>query len=400
MNIEIKKPKLTSYQQKILNSPARYKVVLSSTKAGKSFLGVWYLFQLSHQNTNQNFCYLAPIYSQAEIFFDRFKKYLKGLEKFYKINLSDLTITLPNGSKIYFKSADNPDSLFGFEFNACVFDEFSRAKEESWFALRSTITYTSAPVLFLGNVTSSVWALKLAKRAKAGLDKDYAFFSVSCWDACKAGILKIEEIEEAKKTLPKRIFSQLYEAQLSENIENALWSFELLEDVHTQEKIEVFDRKVLAIDVAVSSSKESDETGLIISGKKNDEYFIIEDLSGTYSPVQLQEKIEYAIEYFSIDCITIEINNGGHFLTNFIRQFNKTIRIVEVRAKQNKFLRAESIIALYEQKKVKHLKEFQNLETEMIEFDKTKTTNKDDRVDALVYSLIELSKPKFEFAIV
>lgn len=64
----------------------------------------------------------------------------------YNFNESNLIIKCPNGAEIHFKSADNADNLYGEDVYACVFDEAPRAKEEAWFALRSTLTATEAPL--------------------------------------------------------------------------------------------------------------------------------------------------------------------------------------------------------------------------------------------------------------
>lgn len=66
-------------------------------------------------------------------------------------NDSRLTLTLPNGATVYFKTAERPDSLFGEDVYAAVGDEASRWKEPAWHALRSTLTATQGPVRLLYN---------------------------------------------------------------------------------------------------------------------------------------------------------------------------------------------------------------------------------------------------------
>jgi hypothetical protein len=41
---------------------------------------------------------------------------------------------LPNGSVVWFKGGDKPDSLYGEDVYAAVIDEASRCKEEVWAA--------------------------------------------------------------------------------------------------------------------------------------------------------------------------------------------------------------------------------------------------------------------------
>jgi hypothetical protein len=126
-----------------------------------------------------------------------------------------------------FKTADKADNLYGDDVYAFVFDEFTRAREASWFALRSTITSTGGKGKFIGNVKGKKnWGHKLAMKAKTGDDKDYAYFKITAYDAAAAGMKTkdgrpfIEEIEAAKKDLPESVFKELYLAEASEDGSN------------------------------------------------------------------------------------------------------------------------------------------------------------------------------------
>lgn len=145
---------------------------------------------------------------------------------FFKENIAELRLTLPNGSHIFFKSADKPNSLYGEDVYAVVFDEFTRAKEDAWVALRSTVTATKGKVKFIGNCRGRKgWYAKLAQKAKIytnntlfATDKpEYEYFKINAYDAVKAGILDIEEVEQAKRDLPEHVFRELYLAEPSDD---------------------------------------------------------------------------------------------------------------------------------------------------------------------------------------
>lgn len=138
----------------------------------------------------------------------------------YQINLSKLTITTPVGSVIAFKSADNSDNLYGDDVKAAVFDEFTRAKETSWFALRTTLTATRGKCKLIGNAKGKKnWGYLLGAKARSG-EADYQYFRITADDAVKAGILQQEEIEQAKRDLPEAVFLELYYAIPSEDGSN------------------------------------------------------------------------------------------------------------------------------------------------------------------------------------
>jgi hypothetical protein len=216
--MEVNKPHLTSYQKAILFSKARFTITEASTKAGKTHSHIIWLFGKAHEYESvqgKNYWWVAPVYNQSKIAFKRLKRNLIQYGV-YSFNESNLIITCPNGAEIHFKSADNPDNLYGEDVYACVFDEAPRAKEEAWFALRSTLTATKAPCKIIGNFGGiSNWVHKLKEKAKN--DKEYEYFKVTCWDAIREGILDEAEVEQAKRDLPEKIFKELYEAEQSED---------------------------------------------------------------------------------------------------------------------------------------------------------------------------------------
>jgi phage FluMu gp28-like protein len=190
----------------------RYGVVEASTKSGKT-VGciIWILEQAMKGLDGQNYWWVAPVYPQAEIAYRRIKTYLP--KWVYEHNDSKLFVRLPNGAMIWFKSAEKPDSLYGEDVYACVIDEATRVREESWWAVRSTITATQAPVRIIGNVKGRKnWAYRLARRAEQG-DPDHHYAKITAYDAADAGVLDYAEIEDAKRQLPDGIFKELYLAE-------------------------------------------------------------------------------------------------------------------------------------------------------------------------------------------
>jgi predicted phage terminase large subunit-like protein len=147
----------------------------------------------------------------------------------------------------------------------------------------------------------------------------------------------------------------------------------------------------VAIDPAVTSNSNSDETGIVIAGiGENDKYFILDDKSGKLSP---DNWCRVAIEEFyryNANIIVAETNNGGDLVEKILRTIDSNIPYKSVTATRGKMLRAEPVSALYEQEKVFHTKIFPQLEDQMCSYtgDSRKSP---DRLDALVWALTELS---------
>jgi len=393
--IEIEKLQLTDYQKAIIYSPKRFTVTEAATKVGKTLSHLYWLFEQAHQGqSTYEYWWVAPVYSQAEIAFKRLLH--KVIESgAYGINMSKLAITTPIGTVITFKSADNPATLYGENVHAFVFDEYSRAKEEAWFALRTTVTYTKAKGKFIGNVVARNWAWNLARKAEYGLDPDFEYFKVTAHQAVEAGILSAEEVEKARKDLPARQFKMLYDAEFTE-IEGALWTWDLIEQSRVNSCPDLV-RIAVAIDPAVTSTKESDETGIIVGGEDKDgAFYITEDLSGIYTPQVWATKALMAYERWKADRIVAEVNNGGDLVETVLRNIDKSVSYQKVNASRGKVRRAEPVEALYEQQRVHHVGSFPKLEDQMTTYTGDVRDQSPDRMDALVWLVTYLMGNKKE----
>jgi len=210
------RPYIYPAQEQAIFHGKRYGLIEASTKTGKT-IGciIWLAEQAMMGRVGNNYWWVAPIFPQAKIAFRRLKRGLP--REYYIANESEMSLTLVNGAVIWFKGADKPDSLYGEDVHAAVVDEASRVKEEAWYAVRSTLTATRGKVRIIGNVKGRKnWFYGLCRRAQSG-DDDYHYSKITAYDAAEAGILSLEEVEDAKRTLPDAVFRELYLAEASDD---------------------------------------------------------------------------------------------------------------------------------------------------------------------------------------
>lgn len=221
IQINYTRPPMKGYQTEIMDCKERFAVIEAATKSGKTTCMIsWLLEQALKCEANQSVYWVAPIFATSLIAFNRLKNQITD-KGFFKANESRMTITLPHGSIISFKGADNPDSLYGDDCYAAVIDEASRMKEESWFAIRTTLTKTRGMCKLIGNVNGrNNFFYKLAQVAKAGNEPDYFYKRITAYDAVEAGLIDIEEIESAKSMYPPNVFKELFMAEASEDGSN------------------------------------------------------------------------------------------------------------------------------------------------------------------------------------
>ena len=211
-------PRLYLKQRKAIWCDARYTIIEATTKAGKTAGCLIWLLTMAWNcgADNRNFWWVAPVIPQAKIAFRRMKRMLRQYDRqklSWDANETELRIDLWNGASMWFKGGDDPDNLYGEDVYAAVMDEATRIKEESFHAVRSTLTATRGPVKIIGNVRGRKnWAYNLARKAEAGA-ANMAYFKLTAYHAVAGGILDPAEIEDAKAALPEHVFRQLYLAE-------------------------------------------------------------------------------------------------------------------------------------------------------------------------------------------
>lgn len=217
--VEYTRPFLYSKQEDAIFTKKRWALCEASTKSGKTVASIARIIEWglvgngsSPVRAGQNYWWVAPVADQARIAFSRVKAGLSA-GSFTSRESPTPSITLLTNTVLSFKSADNPDSLYGEDVYGAIIDEASRAKEEAWHAVRSTLTATRGPCVMIGNVKGKRnWFYEFCRRVEAGQEPNGQFRRITWRDAVEAGVLDLAEIDDARRNLPENVFKELYEA--------------------------------------------------------------------------------------------------------------------------------------------------------------------------------------------
>ena len=182
-----------------------------------------------------------------------------------------------------------------------------------------------------------------------------------------------------------RLGRQELMAEILEDVEGALWKMNLIENSRVKTYPELV-RLAVAIDPAVTSTKESDETGIIAGGMSADgNIYILEDASGIFTPQTWAAKAIGLYDRLRADRIIGEANNGGDLIETVLRSIDRNVSYQKVNASRGKIRRAEPIEALYEQGRVHHVGMFPKLEDQMTTYTGDPKDDSPDHMDALVW---------------
>ena len=205
-------------KQAVLLGPDRFVVCEGGTKTGKTIAcTVWQAQQFlggppsggtlpDGKRANGKHAWFAQQYSVAKISFERARDRLRELETAGLVKFIETPYPLIRGvggfagREWHFLTTENVSSIYGFEWQSAVVEEFTRHKPGVQEAIETTLAPLRAPCRFIGNLTRKThWGYKLARDAEAGkLGPDWVHLHLSCWDAVDAGVIPRAIVETAR----------------------------------------------------------------------------------------------------------------------------------------------------------------------------------------------------------
>ncbi len=212
MRIELPNPHIN--QQKILDSQARFRVVMCGRRFGKSELSQIEI--ISNALLGKNVAYITPTYQLARVFFERLTQAVP-----FQSNKSELTIKFPNGGSVDFFTGERMDNLRGRKFHLVVVDEasFIPNLEDGWLnSIRPTLTDYKGRAIFLSTPKGKNFFYSLFLK---GGEPDWESFRFTTYDN---PYIDKGEIDDARTHLPEVVFEQEYMANPAENSSNPFGS--------------------------------------------------------------------------------------------------------------------------------------------------------------------------------
>ncbi|HVM81639.1 MAG TPA: terminase family protein [Stellaceae bacterium] len=295
----------------------------------------------------------------------------------------------PNGAVALGFSADEPERLRGPQHDAAWCDELAAWRyPEAWDMLQFGLRLGTDPRIVVTTTPKPVRLVRMlvktpAVRVTRGSTRENRKHLAPAFLA-----------EIVRRYEGTRLGRQELEAELLEDVAGALWTRDALDAARVREAPELA-RVVVAIDPAVSSGEDADETGIVVAGvSAGGIAFVLEDASGRFRAEEWARAAVALYRRHRADRVIGEVNNGGELVEATLRAVDAAVSYKPVRASRGKAVRAEPVAALYEQGRVKHCSAFPQLEDQMAaftaEFDRASAGYSPDRLDALVWAITEL----------
>jgi hypothetical protein len=193
-------------------SGAKYRIMICGRQMGKTKAGAQEVLRLAKDHTIG--FVVAPTYWHTQrcwreilsVIGPHFNKVVKSIQR------QERRIILRNNATIWFKSADNPDSLRSESLDWAWLDECALIKQQAWHAIEPALY---GPVIMTTTPKGHNWVYELFTRGQDPLQLAYDSWN---YPTSINPYYPKDKIKEAQRVLPELIFRQEYLGEFIEDI--------------------------------------------------------------------------------------------------------------------------------------------------------------------------------------
>jgi predicted phage terminase large subunit-like protein len=251
-------------QQRILESPARYKVIAAGRRFGKTLLAVeWLALMDGGAIDGASVAFFSPTYKLLADVWADFERTLRPVTR--KANKTEQRIELITGGKVDFWTLEDPDAGRGRKYHRIVIDEAAHARylKEAWErAISPTLTDYRGQAWFISTPNGMNYFYEIFQRGRDPAYPDWESFHMP---STANPHLRPEEIETKQRELPELVFRQEYLAEFV-TFGGGLIKPEMLVMGECQPHL----RPVLGVDLAISERDGADYTAIVAMAREPD----------------------------------------------------------------------------------------------------------------------------------
>jgi phage terminase large subunit-like protein len=300
-------------------------------------------------------------------------------------NKSLLMVTLKNGNLIRGFSAENEERYRGPNLSGVWVDELGVFRHEGvWHQMRLALRIGRTPRIYVTTTPRPTRLIRqLFQDAKEG--KVHVTTGSTRENEANLSATMLESLYG--RYGGTRLGRQELEGNLLEDIPGSLWKREWFDRDRVDNPPEDLTRVVVAMDPAVTTGEDSDETGIIVAAQAADGHaYVLADLTRRETPYNCCKRAIDAYYEFKADAVVGEQNNGGDYIRDLIHSVDPNVTYRQVYATRGKATRAQPVSSLYEQGRVHHAGLFPELEDQLSTW-LPDDLDSPDRLDALVWGV-------------
>jgi phage terminase large subunit-like protein len=411
--------------RRLLEGPQRYSCLAGGTRSGKTFLIVQSIVSraLSAPHSRHAILRFHANAARASIALDTLPNVMRLCFPGTKLKerRQDGFFELPNKARIWIGGLDDKErveKILGLEYVSIFLNEASQIPYASALVAftrlaQSVPGLTQRAYVDLNPTTKAHWSNLLFgdKRDPISMQlladpENYARAFLNPPDNA-ANLSK--QFLTSLANLPERQRKRFFEGVYVDELDGALWSYELIESTRCAPN-DILEEKrasvVVALDPSGASGRDdlgADEIGLIVAARGIDgDCYILADLSCREAPAVWGRRAVVAFHTYRADCVVADGNFGGEMVRATIQAADPCVPVRLVTASRGKAVRAEPISVRYAQRQVHHAGRFGKLEDQLCAFTSAgyggsgSPDHADAAIWALTYWLRRKLMPSFE----
>ena len=296
----------------ILGKEDMFYTMVCGRQIGKTLLLINMLLYYGINKSRSTLLWVSPYYSMAVKVLSQIIDAIEFTPITKEANKSEKIITLVNGTRIYFRSAEKPETIRGLSIDYCFIDEAQDVSDDAFNkAILPTLTAKGKKCLIAGTPKSKNWFYQYFHR---GDEKNYNSYTAP---STISPYISEEFIIEQKESLPPAIFNQEFLAEWQEG------DGEVFSNIDAVCNIQEW-----------GTTKERTYGGLDIGTKQDYSVLTILDKSGRIIHIwrergleytQIVDKVVYLCNQYKVD-LMVEANSIGDAVYEMIRKKYKSVK--------------------------------------------------------------------------
>ena len=202
---------LSKFQKEVDSSNKRFRLVVGGRRIGKTWLARRILAKMASK-PNQLIYAVYPTYRQGkQVLWPLLRDKMIRLKWAVKINETDLSIQLKNGSTIAIRGSDRSAALRGVKLGGAVFDEMATIDPEVWSTIiLPALSDSKGKAVFLGTPDSMNHFYDMYNNAIT--DPEWDAWQIT---TAEGGFVEQEEIDMARSYMDHKSWEQEFFAKFS-----------------------------------------------------------------------------------------------------------------------------------------------------------------------------------------
>jgi phage terminase large subunit len=295
----------------ILKKEDMFYTLVCGRQIGKTLLLINMLLYYAINKPKSTLLWVSPYYSMAVKVLSQIIDAIEQTPITKEANKSEKIITLINGTRIYFRSAEKPETIRGLAIDYCFIDEAQDISDNAFNkAILPTLTAKGKKCLIAGTPKSKNWFYQYFHRSEDNYNSYTAPSSISPY-------VSEEFLKEQKQSLPPSIYEQEFEAKWQEGDGEVFTNID--EVCNLSQWIGTKDRTVGGLDIGT----KQDYSVLTIMDTSGRIVYMWRERGLEYS--QIVDKVVYLCKQYRTE-LYVEANSIGDAVYEMIRKKYKSVK--------------------------------------------------------------------------